>query len=60
MARTNARKRARTTAIEPVSNTPDSGIILGDKESTIEPTAPLEYAVESAYPEGPLLESQPS
>ena len=41
-------------------NTSDSSIILGDEEPTIEPTAPLEYAVESAYPEGPLLESQPS
>ena len=60
MARSTTCKRAVTIAIEPISNNPDSGIILEDKELTIAPIATPDSAIESAYPKGLLLESQPS
>ena len=52
--------RSVTIAIKPILNTPDSGIILGDKELTIAPIATPDSAIKSAYSKGPLLESHPS
>jgi hypothetical protein len=53
------RKRAKTIAIKPILNNPDSSIILEDKELIIIPIATSDSAIKSAYPKGPLLKSHP-